>query len=67
VIAAIRRLTQTYAMLDRGPLLHETAALMSAHVLRGRAAAAVIDDLEALFRRRFEDDQLRRDDAAGGA
>ncbi|WP_295430630.1 hypothetical protein [uncultured Thiodictyon sp.] len=55
VIAAIRRLGLTYAMLDREPMLHETAALMSAHVLHGRTAAAVIDDLEALFRRRYQD------------
>lgn len=54
VIAAIRRLSQTYVMLDRGAMLNETAALMSAHVLQGRAAAEVIDDLEQLFARHYE-------------
>ncbi|WP_295441717.1 hypothetical protein [uncultured Thiodictyon sp.] len=54
VIAAIRRLTLTYAMLDRDPMLHETAALMTAHVLHGRPAPQVIDDLEALFLRHFQ-------------
>ena len=54
-IAAIRRLTLTYPMLDHGPMLHETAALMNAHVLQGRPVAQVIDDLEALFQRRYQD------------
>jgi hypothetical protein len=55
VIAAIRRLTLTYPMLDHGPMLHETSALMTAHVLHGRPATQVIDDLEALFRRKYQD------------
>jgi hypothetical protein len=55
VIAAIRRLSLTYAMLDRGPMLHETSALMSAHVLQGRDAVEVIDALEALFERQYQD------------
>ena len=55
VVAAIRRLSQTYAMLDRGPMLNETSALMSAHVLQGRAAAEVIDELEGLFARYYQD------------
>ena len=65
VIAAIRRLGLTYAMLDREPMLHETAALMSAHVLHGRTAAAVIDDLEALFRRRYQDYRTHQGHAPG--
>jgi hypothetical protein len=55
VIGAIRRLSRTYPMLDRGPMLHETSALMSAHVLHGREAAAIVDELEALFARRYRD------------
>lgn len=54
VIAAIRRLSLSYSMLERGSMLHETAALMSAHVLKGRGAAEVIDDLEALFERHYQ-------------
>ena len=53
VVAAIRRLSRSYAMLDKKTLLHETADLMSAHVLKGRAAAEVINDLEALFAARY--------------
>jgi len=65
VIAAIRRLGLTYAMLDREPMLHETAALMSGHVLHGRTAAAVIDDLEVLFRRRYQDYRTHQGRAPG--
>lgn len=54
VIAAIRRLTATYPMLDRDVLLHETADLMSSHVLTGRDAVEVIDELEVVFRRHYE-------------
>lgn len=53
VIAAIKRLSQTYAMLDRSPMLNETSMLMSAHILQGRAAGEVIDELEALFERHY--------------
>lgn len=54
VIAAIRRLSATYSMLDRGAMLNETSALMSAHVLQGQGAPQTIDALEALFVRHYE-------------
>jgi len=54
VIGAIKRLSQTYSMLDRSKMLDETSALMSAHIMQGREAAAVIDDLESLFRNYYE-------------
>ena len=53
VVAALKRLRRVYAMLDHGVLLHEASALMSTHVLHGRPAAGVIDDLEALFARHY--------------
>ena len=53
VVAAIRRLSATYSMLDRKALLNETSSLMSAHVLQGRPAVEVIDELEALFEARY--------------
>jgi hypothetical protein len=53
VVAAIKRLRRAYHMLERGDLLHEASSLMSAHVLQGRAAAQVIDELEALFARHY--------------
>jgi HAMP domain-containing protein len=61
VIAAIRRLSRTYHMLDKGAVLHETSGLMSAHILQGRAAAEVIDELEALFQRHYMQLRAARD------
>lgn len=54
VVAAIRRLSNCYPMLEKETLLHETSDLMSSHILKGRAAAEVIDDLEELFSTRYD-------------
>lgn len=61
VVGAIKRLSRTYEMLDRGPLLNETSGLMSAHVLQGRPAAEVIDELEALFARHYQAYRTKQD------
>lgn len=53
VVAAIRRLSESYYMLDRALLLNDTSSLMTAHVVRGRAAVEVIDDLENLFAKHY--------------
>ena len=49
VIAALKRLRATYPMLDSTPLLDAAATLVTAHVLHGRSAVEVIDELETLF------------------
>jgi hypothetical protein len=54
VTMAIRRLTRTYPMLDRRRLMAEASQLLAQHALEGRPSAAVIDDLEVLFSRQFE-------------
>jgi hypothetical protein len=54
VIAAVKRLSATYPMVERDKVLYETAALVSAHLLQGRPAEAVIDELERLFQRHYE-------------
>jgi len=48
-LKAIRRLAKTYPMIDRDRLFQQTSALMAQHVMQGRPAAEVIDELEALF------------------
>lgn len=53
VVAAIRRLTKTYFMLEKSSVLHEASSLMGAHVMQGRPANEVIDDLETLFRKAY--------------
>ena len=54
VVHAIRRLSETYPMLNKDELLHEASGLMSSHVLHGNPASAVIDKLEALFADAYE-------------
>ena len=53
VVGAIKRLSQSYPMLDRRRMLDETSILMAAHVLNGRPSRDVIDELEALFARHY--------------
>ncbi|MET0088821.1 MAG: hypothetical protein ABW068_02175 [Candidatus Thiodiazotropha sp.] len=55
VVKAIKRLTERYYMLQREKLLDETSSLMTSHIMQGRAAPEVIDDLEALFERHYQD------------
>jgi len=55
VVGAIKRLSKSYFMLNRGVLLNETSSLMTAHVIHGRPAPQVIDELEALFERRYRE------------
>lgn len=54
VIGAIKRLSETYYMLDRSQMLHDTSNLMTGHLLQGRDAMEVIDELEVLFQRHFD-------------
>ncbi len=61
VVGAVKRLSRSYYMLERdGAMLNETSSLMAAHVLHGRPAAEVIDELEALFARYFAEYRVRR-------
>ncbi|HRJ52945.1 MAG TPA: hypothetical protein PLE99_09260 [Candidatus Thiothrix moscowensis] len=53
VVKAIKRLTATYPMIERDRLLNETSSLMTAHVIHGKTASAVIDELEAMFERHY--------------
>lgn len=54
VVRAIKRLRATYPMLNPSKLLNETSVLVSQHVMQGRDAVEVIDELEVLFRRHYE-------------
>jgi len=54
VVSAIKRLSKSYSMLNKDELLHETSDLMSSHIIKGRPAAEVIDDLEVLFTSHYE-------------
>ena len=55
VVAAIKRLSQTYHMLDKSKVLNEVSALMAQHVMHGRDRIEVIDEIEVVFRRYYQD------------
>ena len=54
VVKAIKRLGATYPMVDRAKMLNETSVLMTQHVISGRDAVEVIDELEVMFRKQYE-------------
>ena len=55
VVAAIKRLTASYPMLNRDKLFNETSTLMTRHVMQGQEAQLVIDELELLFERHYQE------------
>lgn len=61
VVAAIKRLNQNYPMVERKSVFQETSDLMMQHMMQGRPAPDIIDELEQLFLARFramlEDEQ----------
>jgi hypothetical protein len=54
VVKAIKRLSATYYMLERSQLLDQTSSLMMAHVMQGRDAVSVIDELEVIFSEHYQ-------------
>lgn len=53
VIAAIKRLSKSYPMLNKDRMLSETSSLMAQHIMQGRLANEVIDELELIFERHY--------------
>ena len=63
VVKAIKRLTATYPMLAKDKILNQTSSLMAQHIMQGRAAMDVIDELEEIFKSHYmalleSDDQV---------
>jgi hypothetical protein len=54
VVDAIKRLSASYPMLDKKKLLNQTAGFVAEHVMSGKPARLVIDELEAAFLRAYE-------------
>ena len=54
VVIAVKRLSATYPMLDKDKLLNDTASLMTQHMIQGRDAVEIIDELEVIFRKEYE-------------
>lgn len=63
VVAAVKRLSQTYFMLDKKKMLGVTSDLVTQHILHGREAGEVIDELESLFEQHYR--QLTQDGPDG--
>lgn len=60
VVAAVKRLAQTYYMLDKSKMLGVTSELVTQHIVQGRDAADVIDELERLFQTHYREMQQGR-------
>jgi hypothetical protein len=54
VIQAVKRLSASYPMLDKGKLLNDTSVLVTEHTLQGRERTEVIADLEVVFQRHYQ-------------
>ncbi len=49
VVIAIKRLSKTYPMIKKSSVFDKAAKLMTDHMLHGKNAVLVIDELELLF------------------
>lgn len=54
VVKAIKRLRATYPMLDQNKLFHETSQHMTEHLLHGKPATEVINELEIMFSHHYQ-------------
>lgn len=54
VVAAIKRLSANFPMINKSGVLDEAANLMTQHMLHGREAKEVIDELESVFQSHYE-------------
>ncbi len=60
VVGAIKRLKQTYPMIDSMAVFSEASILMTDHMVSGRDRVEVIDEMQALFHKAYE--KLLQDD-----
>lgn len=58
VIAALKRLNHTYPMIDKKQIFHQSSSLMTEHIMQGRDVVEVIDELESLFDKSYQDHLL---------
>ena len=54
VVDAINRLKKNYPMVQQKEMLNETSEFMMQHMMQGKPAEEVIDELEALFEIKFQ-------------
>ncbi len=54
VVGAIKRLKQTYPMIDSMAVFSEASSLMTDHMVSGRDRVEVIDEMQVLFQQAYE-------------
>jgi len=54
VIKGIKRLTATYPMVDKENILHPISDLMTSHMIQGKKAKDIIDELENVFLKEYK-------------
>lgn len=54
VIGAIKRLSDSYPMLERDKMLEPVNQLMNEHLLHGKDTLSVIEQIELLFKQQYE-------------
>lgn len=54
VVGALKRLSKSYPMLDKSKMLNDTSLLVSQHVVQGRDKQEVIQELEAVFEKYYQ-------------
>jgi len=52
VVAAIKRLKKNYPMVSQKELLNQTSEFMMQHMMQGKSAKDVIDEMEVMFEAR---------------
>jgi len=53
VIQAIKRMTRTYPMIEPSEMMDKATTLMSQHLLHGRDAEEVINELEKIYNDKY--------------
>lgn len=54
VVAAIKRLSASYYMLDKKKILDKAAKIVSDHMLNGKSREDAIDEMEDLFAKHYD-------------
>lgn len=54
IVGGLKRLAKTYPMLDKSEMLSATSDLVASQIMQGTDPAAVIDQLEDIFREHYE-------------
>jgi len=54
IVAAVKRLSASYPMLDKAKLLSDVSEKVTQHIIFGREITEVIDELEIFFQKNYQ-------------